>query len=1073
MAFDLASAQPVKGFDLSSAQLTTPNPKDYDPTPKGGAPEGFHEIRTNGAPYIVHDNPTIDDAIRALKSLPGVLSDLPGVGMAERIGQGATRLAGKAVSGLAGLVGGPDTVQKVQGAVNRVTELPPSNDPLVQATDALGRGASAVASPVDRAVGNLPAGARTAIEATEEAAPDIASVLGLRTAAPAEAATTNIARSPIEVAKAAGYTGLRTKADLKAPGNQAITDTLISKDASIVPGQTPSIAALENGRRVGPGKVYNTTENSIPANLTQDAELKSALNNLPNQVSQLPRSPDVDALQTSMLAKPDFTRDELFANIREARERAKAHWKSDDPDKDALGDAYHSLANAYEEFAGRQPGVNLPAWQQARVEMAKNYQAQAALQGPQGAEHFNAQLYGKVAERNPGLLTGNSAIVGRVASGLPSSAPAGLADIAPEAAGVAAGGLGAEAVGHALGVPGGGTLGALAGHYAAAPFIRARLQELLQRGNPELAAQTSTNPTLSYFFNQGRMPPGWNRSPVTPQIAGLLPSPSMVNAGGGASTPNTLENLGLTPDVQAAGAQHPAAAKLAALREQLSQPPERPAEPVDFQGPQKWGNFSVAPSGAPSPQAGGVPFADVLEQGGTQGKPVAGVKSGYRPAPQSPKGPNMRTPEGAPTLTDVVPTGPSDAQIAFRNQQAAARLRKVAGDLSVDGPGGSTGSPLDRLRAALLRRERGYAEGGQVIDFAKRGADTLMQRIQEAFHNPYTADWGQLKQDISKYWTTTAPPLAQAATEATPPVSIAAPKEDSLDDITRQLHALLGSNPAQYAGGGRVELAQKLEEFIERITQQKAAEDAASGARFPDRPRPPLVQSAEDPLTSAALAPPADIAAPPAAPSPAGVFQPGWMFKRQALADGGSVDDPQSSIRRLADAARALDNPSGTDSNAENRARAATNLASLVYGLDAQGQPALGGRAWTSTQGGTPAGALDALTATPHALIQLASTVDKYLPGKSNPQFWSSVDPQWSQDAAQRLSQLRQRLQQTAGVAPAKSLSDNVIDLATDPAMLAPLGAAKIAGAGAPLGRALNWGAGGTEDSTHAAQGAR
>lgn len=1066
MAFDLASAQPVKGFDLSSAQLTTPNPKDYDPTPKGGAPEGFHEIRTNGAPYIVHDNPTIDDAIRALKSLPGVLSDLPGVGMAERIGQGATRLAGKAVSGLAGLVGGPDTVQKVQGAVNRATELPPSNDPLVQATDALGRGASAVASPVDRAVGNLPAGARTAIEATEEAAPDIASVLGLRTAAPAEAATTNIARSPIEVAKAAGYTGLRTKADLKAPGNQAITDALISKDAGVVPGQIPSVTALENGRRVGPGKVYAQAEAAIPEKLTQDPELQVDLGNLPKQVSQLPRSPDIDALQETMLAKPDFTRDELFANIREARERAKAHWKSDDPDKGALGDAYHSLANAYEDFAGRQleqanAGVTLPDWLAARTQMAKNYQAQGALRG----EHFDPQVYGKIAERNPHLLTGNSAIVGHVANGLPSSGTVGMADIAPAAGGALAG----EALGQHMGVPG---VGAVTGAVAA-PMVRAKLQQLLTRGQPDLAAQTGNNPALSYFFNQGRMPPGWNRSPVTPQIAGLLPSPSMVNAGGGASTPNTLENLGLTPDVQAAGAQHPAAAKLAALREQLSQPPERPAEPVDFQGPQKWGNFSVAPSGAPSPQAGGVPFADVLEQGGTQGKPVAGVKSGYRPAPQSPKGPNMRTPEGAPTLTDAVPTGPSDAQIAFRNQQAAARLRKVAGDLSVDGPGGSTGSPLDRLRAALLRRERGYAEGGQVIDFAKRGADTLMQRIQEAFHNPYTADWGQLKQDISKYWTTTAPPLAQAATEATPPVSIAAPKEDSLDDITRQLHALLGSNPAQYAGGGRVELAQKLEEFIERITQQKAAEDAASGARFPDRPRPPLVQSAEDPLTSAALAPPADIAAPPAAPSPAGVFQPGWMFKRQALADGGSVDDPQSSIRRLADAARALDNPSGTDSNAENRARAATNLASLVYGLDAQGQPALGGRAWTSTQGGTPAGALDALTATPHALIQLASTVDKYLPGKSNPQFWSSVDPQWSQDAAQRLSQLRQRLQQTAGVAPAKSLSDNVIDLATDPAMLAPLGAAKIAGAGAPLGRALNWGAGGTEDSTHAAQGAR
>src|ERR1700722_13109428 len=207
MAFDLASAQPVKEFDLSSAQPAAGPPKDYDPTPRaGGIPQGFHEIRTNGAPYIVHDT-TIDDVIKAL-------SDLPGVGAAERIGQGVTRLAGKAASGFAGMVGGPDTVSKVQGAVNSATELPPSNDPVVQANNTLSQGAATVAAPIDRAVGNLPPGPRTAVEGAEEAIPDVASLLGFRAAAPAETAATTVARSPAEVAQAAGYTGLRTKADL-------------------------------------------------------------------------------------------------------------------------------------------------------------------------------------------------------------------------------------------------------------------------------------------------------------------------------------------------------------------------------------------------------------------------------------------------------------------------------------------------------------------------------------------------------------------------------------------------------------------------------------------------------------------------------------------------------------------------------------------------------------------------------------------------------------------------------------------------------------------------------------------
>lgn len=551
-------------------------------------------------------------------------------------------------------------------------------------------------------------------------------------------AASPIARSPAEVAQAAGYTGLHTKSDLNAPGNKAITNTLISQDAGIVPGQTPSVAALENALKVGPGKVYAQAENSIPAQLSfkgpGGAELQDRLGNLPNTISDLPRSPDVEALQETMLSKPEFTRDTLFANIRQARQRAKVAWENDDPDKNALGDAYANLANAYEDFAGAQleanpnAGVTLADWKAARTQFAKNYQAQGALRG----EDFDPQVYARTAARNPHLLTGNGAIVGHIANGLPSSAPIGMADILPEAAGVTAGGAAAELLGNHLGIPGGSTVGGIAGHYAAAPLIRAKLQELLRRGNPELAEQTNTNPALSYFFNQGRMPTGWNRSPVTPQIAGLLPSPSMVNMGGGATTQNTLENLGLTPDVQAAGVQHPAAARLEQLREQLSQPPERPAAPVDFQGPQKWGDFSVAPQPQFTQTPSGVPFADVLEQGGTQGKPIAGIKSGYRPAPQAPKGPNMRTPEGAPTLTDTFPTGPSDAQIAFRNQQAAARLRKVAGDLTVQGPGSSSGSPLDRLRDALTRQERGYADGGTVRNSSSPGSPGVGGAVQDA-----------------------------------------------------------------------------------------------------------------------------------------------------------------------------------------------------------------------------------------------------------------------------------------------------------------------------------------------------
>jgi len=277
-----------------------------------------------------------------------------------------------------------------------------------------------------------------------------------------------------------------------------------------------------------------------------------------------------------------------------------------------------------------------------------------------------------------------------------------------------------------------------------------------------------------------------------------------------------------------------------------------------------------------------------------------------------------------------------------------------------------------------------------------------------------------------------------------------------------------GTNPAAhpaasggYAGGGRVELAQKLEEFLERLTQQKAAQDTAIAARFPDRPRPPLVQAPDPTQVPVAAAPPVAPLQPPMTPATDPAL--GGLTRPQAHADGGTVDDTQSSIRRLADVARKL----GISSEAEPRARVATNLASLAYGLDAQGNPALGGRAWTPSQGGTPAGALDAVAATPHNLIALINKLNG--PG---PQGTSSPHLQWSDDAAARLSQLKQRLQKAAGVAPAQSLGEAATDAVTDPALIAPIGLAKVAGEGSALGKYLNWGAGGTEDSTHAAQGA-
>ena len=89
-----------------------------------------------------------------------------------------------------------------------------------------------------------------------------------------------------------------------------------------------------------------------------------------------------------------------------------------------------------------------------------------------------------------------------------------------------------------------------------------------------------------------------------------------------------------------------------------------------------------------------------------------------------------------------------------------------------------------------------YADGGKVgtmVDFARAGTKALMNRIEGAFHNPYTADTNQLRQDVAKYWQTNAPAAIAKPVKA---------PEPSIDDLTAQLHDLASKS---YADGGAVD----------------------------------------------------------------------------------------------------------------------------------------------------------------------------------------------------------------------------------------------------------------------------
>lgn len=381
------------------------------------------------------------------------------------------------------------------------TQTPIGNEVAGQFQNAVKGVTQPLGNMVDAAESHLPAGVNNVLNQAGGTAMDVAGALpavgalgaGARAISEAGGAAGAIARTPEEVRAAAGYTGLNSRSDLQQPGAQAVTNTLIGRENNIQPGQPLNAASLTNARNVGPARVYNQAESSVPPQMTQDAPLQAALRNLQDGTSQLPRSPDVDALQQSMLGQPNMTSSELFSNIRAARDRASRYMGSDDPDKQALGQAYNGVAGAYEDFAGRNlpPGM-LPQFQDARTAFAKNYMAQAALKG---GENIDPAVYGRAVAGDPGLLSGNGAVVGHVYNNLPQS----KASIVPGVLSHTAGMVGGGAAGALLG---GGAEGAITGSVAGnllASGAPPLLKRFATRGDLGAAEQAGTNPALSYF----------------------------------------------------------------------------------------------------------------------------------------------------------------------------------------------------------------------------------------------------------------------------------------------------------------------------------------------------------------------------------------------------------------------------------------------------------------------------------------------------------------------------------------------------------------------------------------------
>lgn len=416
---------------------------------------------------------------------------------------------------------------------------------------------------------------------------------------------------------AANITGEGSLAPHQTLTNQAVTDALARGDAGVPEGVESNAANLAEARK-GPtmGAVYDAAKQSLPPQLTQSPELQSAIQAIGDNTSQLPRSPDVDALKQTMLGQPTMTRDELFSNVQQARQRASTFMASQEPDKVAMGEAYQQLANAYEDFIGKQlqanpaSPVSMSDFLAARKAFAKNYTVEAALKGPE-AGSVDAAAIARQAKGNPGMMDGGLRLVAAQHARSPLTTgygPTTLADASTGSVGSVPGTIARHitgptagaGVGFLLGGPPGAAVGSAAG-YLTGEASQALLRRVLA-GSPasagEIAAAAAENPRLAHFFNP---PPGVPPSTVPPRgsIAGLLshepaapPGPT-VNAGGGAATTSILDELGLTPDVQRAGPAHPGTATRGEAPDAAGPQDMAIAHPPLVQ---KWGDFSLAPS---------------------------------------------------------------------------------------------------------------------------------------------------------------------------------------------------------------------------------------------------------------------------------------------------------------------------------------------------------------------------------------------------------------------------------------------------------------------------------------------
>lgn len=464
-------------------------------------------------------------------------------------------------------------------------------------------------------------------------------VSGIKAANAAEAATDAAAASRGAFATGEGHDIAKSVAgqsgvDARVIHNGKITNVIASHESGVPHGTDITSDSLQAAREA-PSAVYNRLASALPEGpLSPGAN--AAVTAAGDQGRITKGSPDaikqINDLRDKLLdPQGSFTGDQVVNELRGLRQEGYKNIASDDVSNQQIGKAQLDMARGLETHIDETlPGnadVSIDQLKAARQALAKNHAVEASLTGPNTGE-IDPKKLARMHEADGNQLTGGLKDIAEAVQANPKAfGVPGKIDVPP---------------GYAEDVFSGG-------HAMAHPESLLSVRGLTSLGGGKaIARKILTGDSDAAVAATKNAFPGRDDSqfaPLKPQQK-LLPAPQgqqpfggepAVSAGAGATTNSILDQLGLTPDVQAAGAQHPGAPRLGP---EVPEPAPAPAS-VPFQGPQNWQGLSLQPEGGAPAAAGGQPgglsLADLLS-GGVEQRPAPGLSLAPEGAPPAPQG---------------------------------------------------------------------------------------------------------------------------------------------------------------------------------------------------------------------------------------------------------------------------------------------------------------------------------------------------------------------------------------------------------------------------------------------------